>query len=162
MHIEKCYEQMQMLYNGTQNITWYATANADTPSQCIFISRSYYTTLKWKENTQGKERGCLFWQEKEENPTRTPSENANGKFWLCKCRWKIRRWLATGNMVFTKSKPRLKNLVVFYNGVTETVGDENGCHGIYLDLCKSFDAVLHNILVPNWRDMDLTNTALGG
>lgn len=70
--------------------------------------------------------------------------------------------MTTASMAFAKSKPHLKNVVLFHNGVTETVGEEKVCQGIYLDLCKSFDAVLHNIFVPNWRDMDLTNTALGG
>ncbi|GAB0180658.1 hypothetical protein GRJ2_000531100 [Grus japonensis] len=43
---------------------------------------------------------------------------------------------------FTKGKLCLTTLVAFYNRVTVLV-----IAVIYLDLCKSFDTVLHNILV---------------
>lgn len=33
---------------------------------------------------------------------------------------------------------------------------------IHLDLCKTFDTVLQEILVPKQRDMDLTGGAVGG
>ena len=60
----------------------------------------------------------------------------------------------------TKDKSCLTNLVAFC-GMTRSVDKWRAMDVIYLGFCKAFNMVPHNILLSNWRNIDLMGGLFG-
>lgn len=83
---------------------------------------------------------------------------------LCQGTWMTGRWLETLNMASQREKSCLTKPVAFYNRVTLLMDKRRATEQLsnYLEICKSFDVVLCNVIVVKLERYGLMDELFNG